>query len=136
MNDWGVEGGGLLLEKMTCGLMFFALKGVWNRSMSRGHAGVIHPRRLRSIRPMIILELRVGVTNSSTFLLFWFSLRLIQRVALPEIGILLPSGYLRHGSCHSESLSTFQPLLRATDSSIILNLDPVSRVTFSWELGL
>merc|ERR1712122_460895 len=90
--------------------------------MSKGHAGVVHPRRLRSMRPIIILEFRLGVTNSSTFLLFWSSLRLIQRVALPEIGILLPSAYFRHGSCHSDSLSTFQPLLSASDSSRMAHL--------------
>merc|ERR1711994_935285 len=79
-------------------------KRVWYRSMSRGHCGVVHPRRLRSISPMIILDCRLGLTNSSIFLLFWSLLRHIHKVTLPVMGIFLPSAYLRQGSCQSVSL--------------------------------
>merc|ERR1711973_166013 len=110
-------------------------KSVWERSMSKGHCGLVHPRRLRSIKPMIIFDLRFGVMNRSTFLLFWSLLRRIHRLVLPEMGIFLPSAYLKLGSCHSVSLSTFQPLLSASASSSMLYLEPVSRVILSWELA-
>ena len=83
---------------------------------------------------MIIFDLRCGVMNRSTFLLFWSLLRRIHRLTLPEMGIFLPSAYLKLGSSHCGSLSTFHPLVAASCSSRMLYLDPVSRVILSWEL--
>merc|ERR1712047_95319 len=80
---------------------------------------------------MITLDCRLGLTNSSIFLLFWSLLRHIHKVTLPVMGIFLPSAYLRQGSCQSVSLSTFQPLLRASSSCRMLNLEPVSSVILS-----
>ena len=75
------------------------------------------------------------MTKNSTALLCFSLARRSQRVTLPMIWSLLPSGFLKEGVSHSVIGSIFQDLFSTSFLSAMLNLEPVSRVAMTSEMS-